>query len=325
MNLRRRVLPTRRLIATLLAFASVALRAEQIKISKPAVEIAGPVKVEENLPETRSKRLDFGERDVAVPLMRPPQTIIRIQRQENDEDERFSPRGSKRVTDPSRRDSDYFNARNSFGARDARPAQPWNAEPSGFDKSDSQQALSPVMQFDWDARDSSASQRGSFQGTGHSTGRDAARKQPARDENRARNETFEASPFRDLFAVQPKEKPSRELVERRAAFERLLNPNAGMAGRSPGSLEPLTALQAPKSAPSIAIATPGVAKFDSRPTDPMQAFNVQHDRLRGPAMDDINKKYSTPAPGASSTPLNSRPQTPLNRQPTTREFPTRKF
>lgn len=305
--------------------AQAALKAEQIQFSKPAMEIAAPSKAEENLPETRSKRLDFSAPEVARPII-PQQTIIRIQPREEDEDDRFSPRDSSRPTDPRRR-KDPASARNSLAPRETYPGELWRGEPPGFRRPDSQRALSPVMDFDWDARESATYQGGSALENRSSGERDVARKRGApanRDQYGVQNEVLPSSPFSDIFTSRPKEKPSRELLERRAAFEQMLNPGVGIAGRTPGSLEPVPALDVPKSAPSLVMPAIGGAALNPKSADPMQAFNV-HERLRGPMLEDIHKRYSAPSASASSTAIDSRLQTPLNRQPTARDFPTRRF
>src|SRR5688572_1246046 len=116
MNLRRRLLPRCRTIAAayVFAFGVGASFAEQIQFSKPAVEIAGPARADENLPEARAKSLRFGTPEVA-PLALPQQpVIIRLQpRRENDEDDPLSSRDPRRFMDRSSRQNDPSSRQNS--------------------------------------------------------------------------------------------------------------------------------------------------------------------------------------------------------------------
>ena len=205
-------------------------------------------------------------------------------------------------------------------------------EPFGLELPDSQRALSPVMDFNWDAREAARSRNPSAFGGSEPGDRDerSERFRPAfsagRQQETVLERSFQGTRFSDWFGGGPKEKLSQDILDRRAAFEQLLNPSAGVAGRAPGSLEPLPSLEKAALAPGLPMpATIGRTKGQMNTTDPMEAFNQQHERLRGPSLEDVNKKYASPKSAPASSTVDPRFQTPLNRQPTSREFPTRKF
>ena len=106
-------------------------------------------------------------------------------------------------------------------------------------------------------------------------------------------------------------------VERRTAFQELLNAKTETGERAPNSLQPVVnAVQL--QTPAVGLPMLGASKPF---TDPTKIFNERHERLRGPVMDDVNKKYS-PLPPATSA-FDPRFQTPLNRQPAMHDFPKR--
>ena len=301
-------------------------KGEQIRFSRPAKEIAAPSKPDENLPETQSKRVDFSAPGIPAPVIQ-QQTIIRLPPREEDEDEedRFSTRGSRRSTDP-RRERDGAAGKNLLTPREAFPRDRWRGEPSG-PRPEMERALSPVMEFDWDARETSTYQDSSRLDKNAPGDRTMDRKRGAmanREPYGFQNEVLPSSPLSDLFSSRPKEKPGRELLDRRAAFEQMLNPGASIAGRPPGSLEPVPAVPVPNTATPLGVPVFGATAFNPKSADPRDTFNVR-DRLHNPMLEDIGKKYSSPSVKPPSSAIDSRLQSPLSRQPTTREFPARKF
>jgi hypothetical protein len=330
-----------RVFASILAVLAggVPLRADQIEFSKPAVEIATPAKAEEFLPATTSKRLGFDTPQMAPPVVvrQQPAIIRRAPREEDEEEDRLPFRNSSRSGDTTSRNRSVRDPRETK-LPDALAHPRTGREPLGLERPDSQQALAPVMDLNWDAGESKKNPtratlgRSGYGERNDPNDRDRDRSEghkPAffsgREEDVDRNSGFQVARFSDLFGGAPKEKPSQEILDRRATFEQLLNPGAAVAGRTPGSLEPVPSLDPTTVVPGLPMPTLGRLKGESRSADPMQAFNVQQDRLRGPSIEDVNRKYSKPASGNSSPALESRFQTPLNRQPTMRELPTRKF
>jgi hypothetical protein len=128
-----------------------------------------------------------------------------------------------------------------------------------------------------------------------------------------------------LFSSRPKEKLGRELLERRAAFEKLLNPNAELAVKSPNSLDPVSALDPARPPVTGVMPTLGMPKIAAGNRDPMQAYNQQQTSLRGPRMEDVNSRYAPPTGSSAAPNTESRFQRPLSRQPTFHDMPKRKF
>lgn len=117
-------------------------------------------------------------------------------------------------------------------------------------------------------------------------------------------------------------------LERRAAYERLINLNTTIASRTGGSLEPVIAVENPKAvAPAATMPSIVSPRLDSNPLQPMDAFNQRQGQLRAPVAVDFNKKYNnaTPAAPAPVGPATDPHQAPLMRQPTVRDLPSRKF
>ena len=195
-------------------------------------------------------------------------------------------------------------------------------DPSRTERTESSRALAPVTDFDWNGRES-------LTGSGHHSkeDRDAQRtKSPFASVRDGDERSARPTAFFDLLTVRTREKPSPELLERRATFEQLLNPGSSLAAKTPGSLDPVASLDPlrPGAAPGGSVpglSGPGLATT----ADPMQAMNQQRDRLRGPVLEDVNKKYSAQPGSTLPGGLDGRYQTPLSRQPAVQQFPTRKF
>lgn len=328
MSLCHNFLPPYRLIAMTLGLAGAvtATAGEPIRFSKPAVALAAPAKEQADLPELRTKRMGFSAPEMEPSVAQPPPPILRVPpRDEKRDDRHWLLRDPKIFSDPDRDSGETTSANPHSG----RTASPWSNDRLGMQTPDSMRALAPVTDFNWNARESGSHQRDVF-GNNPSVKGDRNDTRPrspfgTREDSSAGSDAFRPSPLFEMFGARPKEKPNTGPSERRAAFEQLLNPSAGPAGKGPNSLEPVVGAPdtAKRSAP-LALPTIGGSKLESKPTDPMTAFNQQHDRLRGPVFEGIEKKYSTPA-AAPISPLDPRYQTPLNRQPTVHEFPARKF
>ena len=157
-------------------------------------------------------------------------------------------------------------------------------------------------------------------------------KQNERAPGGLREDSIKSSLYHDVFNTRPKdvEKPTRGQLERRASFDALLNPGhaqIGLPARTPGSLDPVTSPDAVVMPAAAKLPGPVASKLPAKAYDPMQAFNLQHERLRGPVFEDPNKKYSSQlsAPGSSSTTVQPNPISPLMRPSGPREIPSRKF
>src|SRR5262245_17922323 len=72
--------------AVVMACGTASVFAEKIRFSKPAVPIAMPPKVEEELPEGPGERLDFAAPNVERP-MAPRMPLVRVQRQKERDSE----------------------------------------------------------------------------------------------------------------------------------------------------------------------------------------------------------------------------------------------
>jgi hypothetical protein len=129
-----------------------------------------------------------------------------------------------------------------------------------------------------------------------------------------------------FFNNNTKRESTRDELERRAEFDRLLNNNFSPLGpRNPvaagNTVSPLELAKPAAPAPLPTIATP-----ERRSLDPMQSYADQQRSWRGPSVDDLTRKVL----GANSQPAASRPQAvdtrpSLMRQPTTHDFPSRPF
>ena len=130
------------------------------------------------------------------------------------------------------------------------------------------------------------------------------------------------TPF-EFNRAQAQDKPTPAQMQRKAEFEQLLYPNAGPAGRGPNSLQPV-ANNADAKAATLA-APPLSGGYDPRTSDPGKAFQHQQERLRGPVIEDVNRRYNQPSASESGSSATA-PTTPiLMRPPMSREFPPRKY
>jgi hypothetical protein len=356
MNLDRKLLPPCRLLATLVVFAAVLfLRAEQIQFSKPAVPIAAPEKDTDKLPQRRDKELDFGRPAIDRPVLPQQPQIIHLRPRESKENggdnDRSKLRDPLALVDPSERylrqsgdrregrhgreNSEFSqdNARNPFAPQRTGPNQSRFGEMPGLKRDDESRGLSPVTDFNWTARDSE--KRASnllFGNRSTDTERNEERGRNlfgGREKAEQQNDPFGGRSFFNVFTAHQVEKPTREVLEQRALFERLMNPvsaNPGLAGKSPGSFEPVPSLDASKPAVPLKMPTIGEAKIEAQqPGNLARPFGVQQAQLRPPTVESIGKKNPAQVAPKSASVLDIYRQTPLNRQPTIHELPSRKF
>lgn len=336
------------LLVALTALAGPALPgAEPIRFSKPAVEIAAPDRAEPRLPEARVKGFDFSAPPVAAPMTQPmmsqPSVIFlepRDRKGGNDDesddrsgrrdpydlrDLRKLPGSLREQGEPGQKDP-----RNSGGANTLNPFNPNRMNIPGLNDPlrtghhENSPSLSPVTKFDWEESDSSIETGGSA--SQNRKGQRNRNPNPfAVQDDEAESSAGKTSSF-DLFSSRPKEKPTRDMLEHRAAFEQLLNPSAGLTIKAPNSLEPVSALDPSRPASSATQPTLGLPQINAGTRDPMQAYNQQQTRLRGPRMEDVNNRYAPQTSASASSPnTSSRFQTPLSRQPTIQDMPKRKF
>jgi hypothetical protein len=326
MSLRYQLLQPCRVIAMTLGFATItAMAGEPIRFSKPAVPVATPRAPETELPETRG-RMSFSTPDVEAPMIQTPQPAVRLApREEKNDDRHWLLTTPKMYSDPDKETSDKTSA----NSPSARIVSPWSNSRLGMQTPESMRAMEPVTDFNWNARDSGKQQRDAI---GHSTKND-------RNDTRAKNwfsvnddantatEGFRPSGLFDMFSVARNKEKAAETarLERRAAFEQLLNPSANPATRAPNSLDPVVAANdAAKPPASLGIPTIGGSTLAARPTEAVTPFNQSRNPSH-PLFDNPDRRYSAPLPPAPMSPLDPRYKTPLNQQPTMHEFPTRKF
>jgi hypothetical protein len=326
MNFRRLSWWSRPVLVAALGLAAVwpAGAGEKIRFSRPAVPIVAPAKEQAGLPEPRARQMEFSRTDfepaMAVPPPRPPPMMRGEPRDENRDGRNrdgvhwllTTPR---MFSDPDEEKAE--KARKEAAANPGRMRSSFTEDALGQARFDQPRELTPVTDLNWRPGDSPGRKKDSERNGNweHSPF------EPRRDSRLDPDRQQAASQF-DFPGMGPKEKLTPAQVQRRAEFEELLNPNAGPGKVGPNSLQPVAAADAQPSALALPPASGG--RIDSGISDPMKAFNEQHQRLRGPVLEDINKKYNAQPP-ASSSPYSSAQQTPNNRPPITREFPARKF
>lgn len=331
MNFRRQFLRPACVLATLagLGLACSLTAGDAIRFSKPAVALAAPPKAESDLPEIRERGLDFSNPNFDAPVAAPPRTPPPMMRREPRDPEREGTHKLLRTpaifTDPAEEKARKEALREAEDhpfkspTDKSRPGSSSRKDPASPFRSETSRSLSPVTDLDWQPGDPAGGKKDARRG-GLGSQSFAQRE----DESFSPSGMRASTPF-DFNAnrQQEKEKLTPAQMQRRTEFEQLLNPNAGPAGRAPNSLQPVFNAAEAKSA---GLATPPVngSGYDPRATDPTAMFNRQQDRLRGPVIEDVNKRYNA-APANSPGSPNYGGQTPAVRQPLTREFPSRKF
>ena len=326
MNFRRQSYGYTRALATLagLGVACAALAGDAIRFSKPAVALAAPPKAESDLPEVRERGLDFSNPNFDAPVTAPPRTPPPMLRREPRDPEREGTHPLLRTpamfTDPdeekARKEALREAENNPFKTtkEKSRPGSSPMKDLASPLRSETSRSLSPVTDLDWRPGDAAGGRKDSRRG-----GQSFAQRE---DENFSPSGMRASTPF-DFHGDRQQDKPTPAQVQRRTEFQQLLNPNAGPAGRAPNSLQPVINAAEAKSS-GLATPTVGGSGFDPRNADPTAAFNRQQDRLRGPVIEDVNKRYNAaPANSPGSPGSGHQPQGP--RQPLTREFPARKF
>ena len=327
------------MLAVALAFASATavVWAEKIQFSKPAVAIATPPKKELDLPQRKSRDVDFSSpADVERPIT-PPPPVMRVppREREQDDDARQHPllREPKDFPDGFGR----AESRNSLGSNKSSSKSSTNATRSnlgmfGTKRLASEHALSPIPDINVDLRDRDRDPQQRQKDSAKmdrplvSDRNERGKPDPylIRDNASEPMEPFSSRSKFDPLTVRPNETPDPQQLERRAAFDQLLTPGGNMV-RAPGSLEPVTGLDGPKAATPAVMPMLGGTKFELNPADPANSIKLQQEKLRAPVAETLNRKYSQPtkpvAAGAAESPF----RTSLMREPTVREIPARKF
>lgn len=333
-NFRRPLLRLGRVLTTLagLGLAWTVSAGDAIRFSKPAIAIAAPPKVESHLPEIRERErgLDFSDQNFeqapAAPFRPSPPPMMRNDPRNDEQDGTHRLlRTPKMFTDPdeekARKEARREARDNPFApkAESQRAPSPFMKDMATQMRSDQSRSLSPVTDLDWQPGDPAGGRKESRR-----DGPDAASPYARREDAPFGPESGRAAPLIDFSGGRPQEKLTPSQMQRRTDFEQLLNPNAGPAGKGPNSLQPVVNAADAKSA-TPAIPTVGGSGFDPRSADPMHSLNQQRDRLRGPVIDDINKRYNPPSAPGSGSPYDTGNNAQKSRPPLTREFPTRKF
>ncbi len=268
--------------------------------------------------------MGFNTPDVepSMPVPPQPQPIVRIERRDDKEDG-LHPllRTPKMFTDPEEQKLSSAAARSPHLPGSVFSQSPGSKDLLGGPRSD-QSPLAPVTDLYWNARESNYRSKESPKVDRN----DSRTRSPfaAQDDSDSKFDNAKPASLRDLFTARAKEKPTVLQLERQAAFQQLLNPNAEAGGKAPNSLQPVVSAADVKPG-GLGIPTiGGSSALNPRSSDPMAALNRQHERLRGPVAENINKKPAAqPVPVGAS--LDPRLPLPLNRQPAMHEFPTRKF
>jgi hypothetical protein len=330
MNFRRHIFCPGRVMATLagLGVAWSVAAGDAIIFSKPAIPLAAPPKEESNLPEIRERGMNFSTPTFEQAPVAPPRQPLPMMRDEPRDLEREQThpllRTPRIFTDPdeekARKESLKEARNNPFAPTTEKklPGSPFMRDMDNQMRSDQTRSLAPITDLDWQPGEPLNGKQEPKRG-GMGTGRPLTRQ----DESSFGSEYARPNPLFDFSNNRSQEKLSPSQIQRRTDFEQLLNPNAGLAGKAPNSLQPVINAADAKPA-ALAMPTLNGNGFDSRSADPMAALNRQQERLRGPVIEDVNKRYNnTSANEQKSSTTANRPS--LLREPPSREFPTRKF
>ena len=334
MSLRQNILGSLRSTAAVLTVALVASSeaGEAIQFSKPTLAIVVPPKPPENLPEDRTRTIDFSGPEVSPPPIQPRPPVLRTnprEEKEKKDDRHWLLQDPKMFSAPNRDQEDANKDKVQPGlGKNLTPETGKPRDPLNLKRPGSPASLTPEGDFNWQAHDAIRRSEDSLWANRPGSLERKNERSPAG----LRDESTKNCLYFDAFNTRPKEieKPTRAQLERRASFEELLNPgraNVGLPGRLPGSLDPVTSPDAVVAPAAAKLPGPVLPNVSTKPYDPMQAFNLQHERLRGPVLEDPLKKYSTQpgSPGAAATTVQPNQLNPLMRSSGPREIPARRF
>jgi hypothetical protein len=332
-----------RVLVAVLAVVATATTAwaDAIQFSKPVIEIATPDKEQPSLPKARSKAVDISSPDqMEAPIAAPPPMVRPKTRDRDDDDDTGRHpllRNPAKFPDAVGRDNER-NPKLSSTSRKSSDSQSSSAY--GRNGKETDQSLSPITNPDWDLRDrdsnrdSDRHRKDPFSAnlTTKSERKDRTDRNDSRQkdayESREQDEPGRADGLNstafDSFTFRAKENPTSAQVERRAAFDQLLNPS-GSPGRQAGSLEPVSGLESPKPTTPIGMPMLGGGMFDKSSAGPSEAFKAQPNRPHAPVAEDLAKRFSLQSKPAVTAPVDARFESSLMRQPTVHDIPSRKF
>jgi hypothetical protein len=333
----------RRVFAVALAFVAAAgwLRADAIIFSKPAVPLAVPPKAEDALPKFNvDEEMDF----MPTPLQ-PQQPMITTPRVIE----------TQRPRDPDDDEKEHWLLRDPFKNRDPMGKNPlkeqtkkdpirapWQVQAMKKREKDEIRSLAPVKEFDWNESDPRR-KNGDLLSEWR---RDQQEKpstdererhdplQPRKDRRNERHDPLQPPMNFESFGNRTYEKPTMAQLERRAAFEQLLNPTAPANVKQLGSLEPVLSMDAlktpkplaPAPLPSLNTANARIDRLDRGPLDPTAQFRERQSRLyESDALQDPNQRYAVQPKSTSPKVAEPIYKTPLLQQPIRRDIPSRQF
>ena len=329
MNFRRHTMRSIRVFTTLAGFglACSVVMGEAIRFSKPAVPLAAPPKAESDLPEVRERGLDFSNPNFNAPAIAPVRPLPPLMRSEprDLERERTHPllRTPAMFTDPDEekaRKEALIEARDhpfSSAHEKLRPGPASMPDLASPFRPDSARSLSPVTDLDWRPSQTAGGSKDTRRGTS------GVQSFASRDDEGFSAQGMRARTSFEFNGNRAQEKLTPSQLQRKTDFEQLLNPNAGPAGQGLNSLLPVANAAEGKSS-TLAVPPAGGGRYDPRNADPTAVFNRRQDHLRGPVIEDVNKRYNA-APASGSGAPGSGNQTSPARPPVSREFPARKF
>jgi hypothetical protein len=324
---------------------TLAVAGDPILFSRPDVPIAIP-KVQAKpvkIPGRASEIGDDFDVNAFHPQTLPPQPIvIERERPEPRKTEKRSILDAQGIFAPEKQDEKDAENEAPFAAKKTPTPKPYGFSGDASWKDEDTRALSPIRQSGWDTRDRKNRDEREEGGPGMSSIFDGTPLGAAGSEKRERKtllgdaftqpgqregEKEQRSLFSFMTAPAPREL-SREQLERRAQFEKLLKPDfAPLGSRTPDPFASAPSLDAARTAapaPALAPApgpAPQVGSLNpaGRFADPQQGF-------RPPTAQDFNRKALGSSVPAPITPSEATPATPPQfRQPGQNDFPTRKF
>ncbi len=333
------------LLGVLFCLAPLALAGDRILFSKSDVPIAVP-KVQAKPMKIPGRVAEIGD-DFDVNAFHPqatlpPPVMIEPERPEPRKTEKRSILDAKGIFAPEKKDEKDSENDAPFAPRKAPTPKPYGFSTETSSRDEDARPLSPIRNMGWDTRDRKERDEREENKTGMSSIFDGTPLGAATPEKREKKTLLDGAfnqgtqregekEQRGLFSFLATPAPrelSREQIERRAQFEKLLKPDfAPLGSRTPDPFAAAPSLDGARSGPATpALApTPGPAPQvgglspGGRFLDPQQSF-------RPPSADDFNRKALGSANPPPSKPVDLTPAAqPDFRQPARNDFPTRKF
>lgn len=314
------------------------LHADAIIFSKPAVPLAAPPRVDEGLPKVRvDEEMDFAPvtpMDARPPISAPQIMETNPQRSrdaDDDSNEHWLLRDPYKIRDPLGK-----NPLKEQTKQDPIRA-PWQVQAMKKREKDDIRSLTPVKEFDWDENNPDKQKNGllsEWRREQQGLTRDQKDEQfnpfqPRKDRKEERRDPLQPPMNFESIGNRTYEKPTMAQLERRAAFEQLLNPTPPQNVKQQSSLEPVVAMDIPKPitpAPRAPVNSTIATHLDRGPVDPIVKLREDQHRLYGAgAIENPDEKYAVQP--KSFAPKVAEPiyKTPLLQQPLRREIPSRQF